>query len=390
MDVVKRIDELKKIIDNGKFETKYAGFSKVEVLLSQHVLTVCENIQEYGKYIAAKITFAYSDPKTGISTLSETVIAKAGTPLNEIKEKAFLSVIGSKENIRESALTKTEVENTVKDTEDSEEKDNVKNTENTEEITEETSTADVTETTEKMSETKKDNITEEKEEKEDNDVRDVTDSAKEDIEDVLTDNASEMFNKSLPKDPLNEDFTGYEKTEDDVNGNVQNQEETEKETSEKKTVAVETEKETNITKSDVTETSKKEENEKAKEISDYKPKELDSIQKGEIDVLVKHLSANKEDRKEVVKKFFQRLNYEKGLKKENAEEITEILVKESQRLANRYTEETVNLMFDEAYKGLIPEETSENLLINIGNLKILAAATALAITEIVIHEMRWL
>lgn len=387
MDVVKRIDELKKIIDNGKFETKYAGFSKVEVLLSQHVLTVCENIQEYGKDIAAKITFAYSDPKTGISTLSETVIAKAGTPLNEIKEKAFLSVIGSKENIRETVSTKTEVENTVKDSEDTEEKDNIKTTGNTEKITEEMPTEDVTETTEKTSETKKDNIIEEKE---DNDVRDVTDSAKEDVEDVLTDNASEMFNKSLPKDPLNEDFTGYEKSEDDVNGNVQNQEETEKETSEKKNVAVETEKETNNTKSDVTETSKKEENEKAKEISDYKPKELDSIQKGEIDVLVKHLSANKEDRKEVVKKFFQRLNYEKGLKKENAEEITEILVKESQRLANRYTEETVNLMFDEAYKGLIPEETSENLLINIGNLKILAAATALAITEIVIHEMRWL
>lgn len=387
MDVVKRIDELKKIIDNGKFETKYDGFSKVEVLLSQHVLTVCENIQEYGKDIAAKITFAYSDPKTGISTLSETVIAKAGTPLNEIKEKAFLSVIGSKENIRETVSTKTEVENTVKDSEDTEEKDNIKTTGNTEKITEEMPTEDVTETTKKTSETKKDNIIEEKE---DNDVRDVTDSAKEDVEDVLTDNASEMFNKTLPKDPLNEDFTGYEKTEDDVNDNVQNQEETKKETSEKKTVAVETEKETNNTKSDVTETSKKEENEKAKEISDYKPKELDSIQKGEIDVLVKHLSANKEDRKEVVKKFFQRLNYEKGLKKENAEEITEILVKESQRLANRYTEETVNLMFDEAYKRLIPEETSENLLINIGNLKILAAATALAITEIVIHEMRWL
>lgn len=387
MDVVKRIDELKKIIDNGKFETKYAGFSKVEVLLSQHVLTVCENIQEYGKDIAAKITFAYSDPKTGISTLSETVIAKAGTPLNEIKEKAFLSVICSKENIRETVSTKTEVENTVKDSEDTEEKDNIKTTGNTEKITKEMPTEDVTETTEKTSETKKDNIIEEKE---DNDVRDVTDSAKEDVEDVLTDNASEMFNKSLPKDPLNEDFTGYEKIEDDVNDNVQNQEETEKENSEKKIVTVETEKETNNTKSDVTETSKKEENEKAKEISDYKPKELDSIQKGEIDVLVKHLSANKEDRKEVVKKFFQRLNYEKGLKKENAEEITEILVKESQRLANRYTEETVNLMFDEAYKGLIPEETSENLLINIGNLKILAAATALAITEIVIHEMRWL
>ena len=381
MDVVKRIDELKKIIDNGKFETKYAGFSKVEVLLSQHVLTVCEKIQEYGKDIAAKITFAYSDPKTGISTLSEMVIAKAGTPLQEIKEKAFLSVIGTlKEN------TDITSENTNKNI--SEENKTVESEKETEKPIQETVEETVTETEEQ---TIIDNF-------ENNEIKDVTDSAKEevenneniedveDIEDVLTDNASEMFdNKVLPKDPLNEDFTGYEKTEDNVNDNVQN-----KETSDEKNVDDKTEKEINNTPSDVTETSKKEENENTKEISDYKPKELDSIQKGEIDVLVKHLSANKDDRKEVVKKFFQRLNYEKGLKKENAEEITEILVKESQRLANRYTEETVNLMFDEAYKGLIPEETSENLLINIGNLKILAAATALAITEIVIHEMRWL
>ena len=386
MDVVKRIDELKKIIDNGKFETKYAGFSKVEVLLSQHVLTVCENIQGYGKDIVAKITFAYSDPKTGISTLSEMVIAKAGTPLQEIKEKAFLSVIGAlKENPDVTS------ENTNKN------------------ISEENKTAETKkETEEPIQETVEETVTETEEQtiidnSENNEIKDVTDSAKEevenneniedveDIEDVLTDNASEMFdNKTLPKNPLNEDFTGYEKTEDNVNDNVQNKEETKKETSDEKNVDDKIEKEINNISSDVTETSKKEENENTKEISDYKPKELDSIQKGEIDVLVKHLSANKDDRKEVVKKFFQSLNYEKGLKKENAEEITEILVKESQRLANRYTEETVNLMFDEAYKGLIPEETSENLLINIGNLKILAAATALAITEIVIHEMRWL
>lgn len=383
MDVVKRIDELKKIIDNGKFETKYAGFSKVEVLLSQHVLTVCENIQGYGKDIAAKITFAYSDPKTGISTLSEMVIAKAGTPLNEIKENAFLSVIGAlKEN------TDVNSENTNENI--SEENKTVESEKETEKPIQETVEETVTET-----ETEEQTIIDDSE---NNEIKDVTDSAKEevenneniedveDIEDVLTDNASEMFdNKVLPKDPLNEDFTGYEKTEDNGNDNVQN-----KETSDEKNVDDKTEKEINNTPSDVTETSKKEENENTKEISDYKPKELDSIQKGEIDVLVKHLSANKDDRKEVVKKFFQRLNYEKGLKKENAEEITEILVKESQRLANRYTEETVNLMFDEAYRGLIPEETSENLLINIGNLKILAAATALAITEIVIHEMRWL
>ena len=111
MDIVKRIDDLKKIIESGKFDTKYAGFSKVEVLLSQHVLTVCESIQEYGKDIAAKITFAYSDPKTGLSKLSEMVIAKAGTPLNEIKEMGILSVMGIK--INSNVTINEEKENVV-------------------------------------------------------------------------------------------------------------------------------------------------------------------------------------------------------------------------------------------------------------------------------------
>jgi len=126
------------------------------------------------------------------------------------------------------------------------------------------------------------------------------------------------------------------------------------------------------------------------DVPEYKKKELDSIQKGEIDVLVKHLTANKQDKKEVLEKFFKRLDYNKSLKKENSEEILEILVKESQRLSNRYTEEILNLMFDEAYKGLIPETQGENLLMNIGSLKVLAVATAIAICEIVLYEMRYL
>ena len=48
MDIVKRIDDLKKIIESGKFDTKYAGFTKTEGLLNQHVLTVCESIYDYG------------------------------------------------------------------------------------------------------------------------------------------------------------------------------------------------------------------------------------------------------------------------------------------------------------------------------------------------------
>lgn len=415
MDIVKRIDDLKKIVESGKFDTKYAGFSKVEVLLNQHVLTVCEKIQEYGKDIAAKITFAYSDPKSGISKLSETVIAKAGTPLQEIKELAILSVMGIKINTENPSMTvneekesviseKSETEKTVEATETvNEAKEAEDETEEVEEnkVDEENKTEEISTVTEEVIETNKN----------DNDkIKDVTNSA-DDVEDVLTDNASEIFDKTpSPEDPLNKDFTENipvgkvaenkldeeNKTEETEESNeigeefVKTVEKTVEKTEETK------EKTENENKETEEKTLVKEENisnsepNSEKDIPEYKKKELDSIQKGEIDVLVKHLTANKQDKKELLEKFFKRLDYNKSLKKENSEEILEILVKESQRLSNRYTEEILNLMFDEAYKGLIPETQGENLLMNIGNLKVLAVATAIAICEIVLYEMRYL
>ena len=412
MDIVKRIDDLKKIVESGKFNTKYAGFSKVEVLLSQHVLTVCEKIQEYGKDIAAKITFAYSDPKSGISKLSETVIAKAGTPLQEIKELAILSVMGIKINTENPSMTvneekesviseKSETEKTVEATETvNESKEAEDETEEVEEnkVDEENKTEEISTVTEEVIETNEN----------DNDkIKDVTNSA-DDVEDVLTDNASEIFDKTpSPEDPLNKDFTEnvpvgkvVENKVDEENKTeeistvieaeekiIETKEKTENENKETEEKISET---VNESKSKKAETVKEENSSDKDDVPEYKKKELDSIQKGEIDVLVKHLTANKQDKKELLEKFFKRLDYNKSLKKENSEEILEILVKESQRLANRYTEEILNLMFDEAYKGLIPETQGENLLMNIGNLKVLAVATAIAICEIVLYEMRYL
>ena len=412
MDIVKRIDDLKKIVESGKFDTKYAGFSKVEVLLSQHVLTVCEKIQEYGKDIAAKITFAYSDPKSGISKLSETVIAKAGTPLQEIKELAILSVMGIKINTENPSMTvneekesviseKSETEKTVEATETvNESKEAEDETEEVEEnkVDEENKTEEISTVTEEVIETNEN----------DNDkIKDVTNSA-DDVEDVLTDNASEIFDKTpSPEDPLNKDFTEnvpvgkvVENKVDEENKTeeistvieaeeeiIETKEKTENENKETEEKISET---VNESKSKKAETVKEENSSDKDDVPEYKKKELDSIQKGEIDVLVKHLTANKQDKKEMLEKFFKRLDYNKSLKKENSEEILEILVKESQRLSNRYTEEILNLMFDEAYKGLIPETQGENLLMNIGNLKVLAVATAIAICEIVLYEMRYL
>ena len=392
MDIVKRIDDLKKIIESGKFETKYAGFTKTEVLLNQHVLTVCESIQEYGKDIAAKITFAYSDPKSGLSKLSEMVIAKAGTPLQEIKEMGILSVMGI--NINSNVTVNEEKENVVAVESEKVEKtteETVRETKEVEVVEENTETVENTEIVEKTEETK----AEEKvttEENNNDEIKDVTHSA-DDVEDVLTDNASEIFDKTpSPEDPLNEDFTENVPVGKVIENKVEENktEKTEEEFVKTVEKIIET-KEVENKKTEEKVSPVKEENSSDKEdVPEYKKKELDSIQKGEIDVLVKHLTANKQDKKEVLEKFFKRLDYNKSLKKENSEEILEILVKESQRLANRYTEEILNLMFDEAYKGLIPETQGENLLMNIGSLKVLAVATAIAICEIVLYEMRYL
>ena len=420
MDIVKRIDDLKKIIESGKFDTKYAGFTKTEVLLNQHVLTVCESIYEYGKDIAAKITFAYSDPKTGLSKLSEMVIAKAGTPLNEIKEMGILSVMGIKINsnvtINEEkenvvAVESEKLEKTTEETEEETETEVVVESKEVEKTTEETTEVEVveentenTKNIEKTEETKAEEKVTETEENNNENIKDVTHSA-DDVEDVLTNNASEIFDKTpSPKDPLNEDFTENVPVGKVIENKVEeNKKEEIEETEESNEIGEEfvktvekiietrekTENENKETEEKVSPV--KEENSSDKEdVPEYKKKELDSIQKGEIDVLVKHLTANKQDKKEVLEKFFKRLDYNKSLKKENSEEILEILVKESQRLANRYTEEILNLMFDEAYKGLIPETQGENLLMNIGSLKVLAVATAIAICEIVLYEMRYL
>ena len=404
MDIVKRIDDLKKIIESGKFDTKYAGFTKTEVLLNQHVLTVCESIYEYGKDIAAKITFAYSDPKTGLSKLSEMVIAKAGTPLQEIKEMGILSVMGIK--INSNVTVNEEKENVVavesekvgKTTEETTE--TVTETKEVEIVEVNTENTENTDTVEKTEEIK----AEEKvttEENNNDKIKDVTHSA-DDVEDVLTDNASEIFDKTpSPEDPLNKDFTenvpvgkvAENKVEENKTEKTEETENTDNEFVKTVEKIIETKEKTENENKETEEkvSPVKEENSTDKEdVPEYKKKELDSIQKGEIDVLVKHLTANKQDKKEMLEKFFKRLDYNKSLKKENSEEILEILVKESQRLSNRYTEEILNLMFDEAYKGLIPETQGENLLMNIGSLKVLAVATAIAICEIVLYEMRYL
>lgn len=389
MDIIKRIDELKKLVDSDKFDKKYEGQKKTEVLAGQHVISACEDIKEFGDKIIAKVTFGYSDPKTGVSMISETVIADKGTDLKEIKETALLSLIG---HIESSSVTEAEIPDKQADVAEAEkgdtETDKEKESENKEETTEKQNDVENIETASEKTEEKSNGDISQKEAE--NTADSVTEndkeSGKEDAEDVITENASEIFENKEPsaKNPLNEDFTenkAVDKTETEEkvevvenSKNTAQSEETSKKSENKKPVKKDVDK-TDSEKSDNT------------EIPEYKPKTLDKIQVQEIEVLAKHLAENKDDRNAVLKKFFERLNFHKGLKKEYADEIKNLLADESQRLANRYGEEILNLMFDKAYKLISPETEGENLLLKIDSLKILVCATALVVCETALHEI---
>lgn len=390
MDIIKRIDELKKLVDSDKFDKKYEGQKKTEVLAGQHVISACEDIREFGDKIIAKVTFGYSDPKTGVSMISETVIADKETPLNTIKETALLSLIGSiessdvaeaensekKENVSENEKADTEKEpESIEEETAEKQNDNIEKTETASENSEESSADNIVQT---EAENTEDSVTE-----------DSKDSSKEDAEDVITGNASEMFENKEPsaKNPLNEDFTenkAVDKTETEEKVEVaENTQDTAQNKSEKTSKKEENKK---PAKKDVDKTDTEKHSDNA-EIPEYKPKTLDKIQVQEIEVLAKHLAENKDDRNTVLKKFFERLEFHKGLKKEYADEIKNLLADESQRLANRYGEEILNLMFDKAYKLISPETEGENLLLKIDSLKILVCATALVVCEAALHEI---
>ena len=389
MDIIKRIDELKKLVDSDKFDKKYEGQKKTEVLAGQHVISACEDIKEFGDKIIAKVTFGYSDPKTGVSMISETVIADKGTDLKEIKETALLSLIG---HIESSSVTEAEIPDKQADVAEAEkgdtETDKEKESENKEETDKKQNDVENIETASEKTEEKSNGDISQKEAE--NTADSVTEndkeSDKEDAEDVITENASEIFENKEPsaKNPLNEDFNenkAVDKTETEEKVEVV---ENSKDTAQSEETSKKSEN-TKPEKKDVDKT----DNEKSDnaEIPEYKPKTLDKIQVQEIEVLAKHLAENKDDRNAVLKKFFERLGFHKGLKKEYADEIKNLLADESQRLANRYGEEILNLMFDKAYKLISPETEGENLLLKIDSLKILVCATALVVCEAALHEI---
>lgn len=399
MDIIKRIDELKKLVDSDKFDKKYEGQKKTEVLAGQHVISACENIREFGDKIIAKVTFGYSDPKTGVSMISETVIADKGTDLKEIKETALLSLIGHIESktIESSVAEAVEAEisenqENVSENEKADiEADIEKEPENKEEIgtAEKQNNTEVDETdSENTKESSNEDVAQTEAENTANSVtEDNKESEKEDTEDVITENASEMFENKEPsaKNPLNEDFTENKAVDKDETEEKVEVSENSKDTANKSEKTSKKAENAKAAKKDVDKT----DNEKSDnaEIPEYKPKTLDKIQIQEIEILAKHLAENKDDRNAVLKKFFERLEFHKGLKKEYADEIKNLLADESQRLANRYGEEILNLMFDKAYKLISPETEGENLLLKIDSLKILVCATALVVCEAALHEI---
>lgn len=435
MDVVKRLTEMKRYYDKGikEFNKKYKCESLEEGLLGTGTFITCDDIKVFNGKFAIRVTISNTDPKAGMTSVSEYCLLDT-LDFKKAKDVVIKTIFG------DAPAETVQVENISTETEKAEdtpaENVQVEDT-STEAVQAEdtpTETAQVediptetveTEDTPAESVQVEDNPTEnaqvedtptETVQVEDNpaETAQVGDTSAESVqvedtsaesvqaedtpaenaqtkdtqaedtptkavqaEDTQAESANAEDSQSEPsvENPLNEDFTENHKVD---KAYEDNQAKTENLAENKDFEKEDTSQDTKESlKDDV-------------DIPEYVPKTLDKIQEKEIDNLAYYFVQNKEKRNALLHKFFTRLDYNKPLRKEDALEIKELLAKETGRIIARYPEETVHLMFDRTYNILIPAENGvikENLLLNIKDLKILAAATSLGIVECVLKDM---
>ena len=369
MDVVKRLTEMKRYYDKGikEFNKKYKCESLEEGLLGTSTFITCDDIKEFNGKFAIRVTISNTDPKAGMTSVSEYCLLDT-LDFKKAKDVVIKTIFG------DAPVETAQAEDTPTETAQSEY--TPAETEQAEDIpTENVEVKDTPADTAQAEDTPadtaqvEDNPTETVQ-AEDNPTETVQ------VEDAPAEN-TKSDNPSEPsvKNPLNEDFTENHKVEQDY----------ENKQSESENLAENKDFEKEYTQQDT-----KESLQDSVDIPEYVPKTLDKIQEKEIDNLAYYFVQNKEKRNALLHKFFTRLDYNKPLRKEDALEIKELLAKETGRIIARYPEETVHLMFDRTYNILIPAENGiikENLLLNIKDLKILAAATSLGIVECVLKDM---
>lgn len=410
MDVVKRLTEMKRYYDKGikEFNKKYKCTSLEEGVLGTGTFITCDNIQVFNGKFAIRVTISNTDPKAGMTSVSEYCLLDT-LDFKKAKDVVIKTIFG------DAPAETAQVENISAETEKAEDtqaesaqaEDNPSDPVQAEDTSIETVEAEDTQAESVQAEDTpaetvqvEDNPTEtvkaedtpaettqvEDTQAETAQVEDTpTETAQ--VEDTPTENAQakdtpaedtpteDTQSEPSVENPLNEDFTENHKVD---KAYEDNQAKTENVTENKDFEKEDTSQDTKESlKDDV-------------DIPEYVPKTLDKIQEKEIDNLAYYFVQNKEKRNALLHKFFTRLDYNKPLRKEDALEIKELLAKETGRIIARYPEETVHLMFDRTYNILIPAENGvikENLLLNIKDLKILAAATSLGIVECVLKDM---
>lgn len=400
MDVVKRLTEMKRYYDKGikEFNKKYKCTSLEEGLLGTGTFITCDDIKVFNGKFAIRVTISNTDPKAGMTSVSEYCLLDT-LDFKKAKDVVIKTIFGDApaetvqvENIstetekaedtpaetvqtEDTPTENVEAEDTPTETVQSE--DNPTETAQVEDTP--TETAQVEDTpaeTAQVEDTPTESVQVEDTPAETPQAEDTPTETVQ-AEDTPTESVNAEDSQSEPsvENPLNEDFTENHKVD---KAYEDNQAKTENVTENKDFEKEDTSQDTKESlKDDV-------------DIPEYVPKTLDKIQEKEIDNLAYYFVQNKEKRNALLHKFFTRLDYNKPLRKEDALEIKELLAKETGRIIARYPEETVHLMFDRTYNILIPAENGvikENLLLNIKDLKILAAATSLGIVECVLKDM---
>ncbi len=383
MDIIKKIQDIKTLIEKGTFDTKHQGKSIIEVLNESKVVVGVSNIITVNECTFNTVQFQLSDTKTGITMVSDSVVIDYDTYgdldgndyIDTVKDIAIKQLMGIKVDIPLKTSETPQIDKT-----DNEVGESITNVEN-----------DTQEQNESVQEDVVEEVIEEKivEEKvvEENTQNEVSESTPETKSDESSENTKEQEIVDNV-DPLNSEYkTNPIKIEDLENDNpekdslvnrvVENHDEVADEKVNTEFMEKQEEQE-NVTPNEMTDN----------KLENHKISSLDNFQRAELNKFFE-VTSDKNEKNNLIRRFLKKMKFTGQVTRDYEQPLRLIIQRELNRLSAKYTDGSIYLIFDEVYRHAEPETKYENLMLNLNELKVVPSLYAIVACQLLLNEMKY-
>ncbi len=388
MDIIKKIQAIKTLIEKGTFDTKHKDKSIIDVLNEGNVVVGVSSIITTNECVFNTVQFHLSDTKTGITTVSDSVVIDYNTYsdldpnkyIDTVKDIAVKQLMGVNIDIPLKATKTHQIDETTDEVGESTPNDeNVAPNQN-ESVSEEVITEVVGE--------------EVIEEKSQDEVSEHTDIQKEDMSETVEIQADETSENNKEQeivdnvDPLNSEYkTNPIKIEDLENDNpekdslvnrvVENHDEVADEKVNTEFMEKQEEQE-NVTPNEMTDN----------KLENHKISTLDNFQRAELNKFFE-VTSDKDEKHNLIRRFLKKMNFTGQVTRDYEQPLRLIIQRELNRLATKYTDGSLYLIFDETYRHAEPDTRYENLMLNLNELKVVPSLYAIVACQILLNEMKY-